>query len=109
MAGVTRPGIEEDPAIAFAQRVFGFLLDRPPHQQQQRHDRDLQDQHQPDEGPSIHSARSYTRFPAAARARGWPPAGAGLSVLVAPRCQRRAGDVIERGATWLDFRALSTL
>jgi hypothetical protein len=55
MAGMTGTGIEGDAAIVFAQRVFRLLLDRPAHQQKQRDNGDLQDQHQPNEGPSIHS------------------------------------------------------
>ena len=40
--------------------VSGRLPHRPAHDQEQRHDRDLQEDHQPDEGPSVHRWRSYT-------------------------------------------------
>src|SRR5207248_2626683 len=55
MVGVARAQPRPDAAI-LARGWLGRLAHRPAHQQKQRHDRDLQAGHQPDEGPCVHCA-----------------------------------------------------
>src|SRR6267378_3089030 len=47
-------------AVLAAGRL-GSLAHRPAHEQEQGDDRDLEEDHQPDESPRVHSCRSYTR------------------------------------------------
>jgi len=58
------------------------LANRPAHYQEQRDDRDLQEQHQPQEGPSVHRQRSYN----------------GRRVRTSPGSARRVGGERERCA-----------
>jgi hypothetical protein len=62
MVRVMRSRTRADAAV-LAGRRLGRLTYRPAYDQEQRDDRDLQQEHQPDEGPRIHSCRWYTRAP----------------------------------------------
>ena len=60
MVRMTRTRTRTDAAVLLRCHLGG-LADRPAHDQEQPHDRDLQQDHQPDERPGGHSRRSYTR------------------------------------------------
>jgi hypothetical protein len=49
-----------DAAITLGGRNLRPLADRPAHDQEEPDDRDLQDEHQPDEGPGIHATSDRT-------------------------------------------------
>ncbi len=60
--GWCRARPRSDPAVLIGGDVqVRGLLDRPAHDQEKPNDRDLQQEHQPDERPGGHAPRSYTR------------------------------------------------
>jgi hypothetical protein len=62
MAGTIGPRVDADAAVLFGGRL-GTLANGPAHDQEETHDRDLQGEHQPDEGPAIHSVSDVTTDP----------------------------------------------